>query len=41
MAKEGLRLQSAIAYPAGVVFAAALFALYMVILSRKLKEQRA
>ena len=41
MAKEGLRLQSAIAYPAGVVFAAALFAVYMVTLSRKLKEQKA
>ena len=41
MAKEGLRLQSAIAYPAGVIFAAALFVLYMVILSRHLKEQRA
>jgi carbon starvation protein CstA len=41
MAKEGLRLQSVIAYPAGVVFAAALFAVYMVTLSRKLKEQRA
>ena len=37
MAKEGLRLSSAIAYPVGVVFAAVLFGLYM---HRLLKAQR-
>ena len=37
MAKEGLRLSSAIAYPVGVVFAAAMFGLYMYQL---LKAQR-
>ena len=29
MADEGLRLKAAIAYPAGIVFAAALFAVYI------------
>lgn len=34
MAKEGFRLSSSVAYPAGIVFAAALFALYAVLASR-------
>ncbi len=35
MAKEGFRLSGAIAYPAGIVFAAALFALYAVLTARQ------
>ena len=35
MAKEGFRLSGSVAYPAGIVFAAALFALYAVLASRK------
>ena len=38
MAQEGFRLSAAIAYPAGIVFAAALFAVYLV-LQRKLREE--
>ena len=37
MAKEGFRLSSSVAYPAGIVFAAALFALYAVLASRNAK----
>ena len=37
MAKEGFRLSSSVAYPAGIVFAAALFALYSVLASRNAK----
>jgi hypothetical protein len=35
MAKEGLRLGAGIAYPAGIAFAVALFAVYMWILWKK------
>jgi hypothetical protein len=34
MAKEGLSLRAAVAYPAGAVFAVAMFALYMWALRR-------
>ena len=37
MAKEGFRLSSSVAYPAGIVFAVALFALYAVLASRNAK----
>ena len=39
MAKEGFRLSSSVAYPAGIVFAAALFALYAVLASRNAKRR--
>lgn len=38
MAEEGLRLNSAIAYPAGIGFAVALFAVYLVFAVRKQKR---
>ncbi len=39
MAKEGFRLPEKIAYPAGVCFAAALFAVYLILTARKRKEK--
>ena len=37
MAQEGFRLSAGIAYPAGICFAGALFAVYAVYLIRKMK----